>query len=259
MKQGDFSALAKHYHNRPAYPLSLMKYILQIAGYGTKTDFAIADIGAGTGKMTAVLGSGAPKAKIIAVEPNDEMRAEGKKAVTCAEFIKGSAEATTLASSSMDFACMASSFHWSDHTKSLPEFRRILKPNGIFCAIWNSRQINSDEILQSIENEIKAMIPTLNRVSSGLQNTKDWQSVITSTGDFKDCVYMQMPYTETMSKERYLGAWRSVNDIQAQAISYGGGEQLWNDILKMIEEKIKNKDSITQHYTIKAFVATSTK
>ena len=134
MKQGDFSALAKHYHNRPAYPLSLMKYILQIAGYGTKTDFAIADIGAGTGKMTAVLGSGAPKAKIIAVEPNDEMRAEGKKAVTCAEFIKGSAEATTLASSSMDFACMASSFHWSDHTKSLPEFRRILKPNGIFCA-----------------------------------------------------------------------------------------------------------------------------
>lgn len=39
----------------------------------------------------------------------------------------------------------------------------------------------------------------------------------------------------------------------------GGGEQLWNDILKMIEEKIKNKDSITQHYTIKAFVATSTK
>lgn len=38
-----------------------------------------------------------------------------------------------------------------------------------------------------------------------------------------------------------------------------GGEQLWNDILKMIEEKIKNKDSITQHYTIKAFVATSTK
>ena len=68
-----------------------------------------------------------------------------------------------------------------------------------------------------------------------------------------------MPYTETMSKERYIGAWKSVNDIQAQAISYGGGEQLWNDILKMIEEKIKNKDSITQHYTIKAFVATSTK
>ena len=113
-------------------------------------------------------------------------------------------------------------------------------------------------MLKSIENEIKAMIPTLSRVSSGLQNTKDWQSVLTSTGDFKDCVYMQMPYSETMSKERYIGVWKSVNDIQAQAINYGG-EKLWEDILSMIENKIKDKQDIKQQYIIRAFVAKSTK
>lgn len=51
-----------------------------------------------------------------------------------------------------------------------------------------------------------------------------------------------------MSKERYLGAWHSVNDIQAQA-----GQKRWQQILSMIESKIANLDEIAIPYKIRAW------
>lgn len=223
MKLGDFSELAKYYHSRPSYPQAMVKYILDIAGLSAKSEFSIAEAGAGTGKMTAVMRAVAPNAKMIAVEPNDEMRAEGIKAVPSVEFIKGTGENTTLSDNFADFACMASSFHWTDHTKSLPEFKRILKPGGFFCVIANHRNLEKNNLLRDIECEIARMVPTLDRSIPTLDKPKNYQEILTSTGDFKDCVEMKMPYTEEFSKERYMTAWKSVNDIQAQAIAYGGG------------------------------------
>ncbi len=149
----------------------------------------------------------------------------------------------------------ASSFHWTDPTLSLPEFKRILKKDGYFCALWNPREIEKGTVFDEIECEIKNILPNLNRVSSGTQNSKNWIEVIQSTKDFKNCMYMAMPYIENMSKERYIGAWQSVNDIQAQA----GGESKWNEILKMIEDKISGLDELKVKYTIKAYLAKSTK
>ena len=259
MKLGDFSELAKYYHSRPAYPQAMVKYILDIAGLSAKSEFNIAEAGAGTGKMTAVMRAVAPNAKIIAVEPNDEMRAEGIKAVPSVEFIKGTGENTTLSDNFADFACMASSFHWTDHTKSLPEFKRILKPGGFFCVISNSRDVEKNKLMLEIENEIYKMIPNLIRNTSDTdKKPRNYDEILISTGDFKDCVEMKMPYTEKFSKERYMAAWKSVNDIQAQAIEQGG-KKLWEDVLTMIEHKISGLDNIIQYYIIKAFVVKSTK
>ncbi len=253
MKQGDFSKVAKFYHNRPAYNYELIKNILKCANF--KDDFCIAEVGAGTGKLTAILKELAPKAKIVAVEPNDEMRDIGQKTVENVTWIKGSGEDTKLQNDSADILFMASSFHWTDPTLSLPEFKRILKKDGYFCALWNPREIEKGTVFDEIECEIKNILPNLNRVSSGTQNSKNWIEVIQSTKDFKDCMYMAMPYIENMSKERYIGAWQSVNDIQAQA---GGGSK-WNEILKMIEDKISGLDELKVKYTIKAYLAKSTK
>ena len=51
-----------------------------------------------------------------------------------------------------------------------------------------------------------------------------------------------------MDKNRYIGAWKSVNDIQAQA-----GEKRWNQILSMIEKKIDVFDKIEIPYKIRAW------
>lgn len=129
MKQADFTDLAQHYHNRPAYsPLLIDKLIACVSQKRNNKDLKVVEVGAGTGKLTAMLAQDFGF-NVIAVEPNDAMRAEGEKATQglSIEWRKGSGEATNLPDNSADWLIMASSFHWTDSSKSLPEFARVLK------------------------------------------------------------------------------------------------------------------------------------
>ena len=131
MKHGDFTEMAKHYHNRPGYnPLMIEKLLACINDKALpKTQLNIAEVGAGTGKLTELLARDF-KLNVNAIEPNDAMRHEGMNALKDLPNInwqKGSGEATHLPDQSQDWVVMASSFHWTDPQKSLPEFARILK------------------------------------------------------------------------------------------------------------------------------------
>ena len=65
---------------------------------------------------------------------------------------------------------------------------------------------------------------------------------------------METDHTEIMSKERYLGAWRSVNDIRSQA-----GVEKFEIIMKMIENKIAHLDMIEVPYKMRSWTAQTTK
>lgn len=255
MQQGDFTQVAKHYHNRPAYSQMLLeKLILCVSDGSIPPPLKVVEVGAGTGKMTRMLAE--MGLSVIAVEPNDNMRNEGIAYTRglSVDWKKGSGEETFLPDSCADWVIMASSFHWTDPKKSLPEFARILKSGGYFTAIWNPRYIEENSLFDEIEKEIKIIVPELQRISSGKQNVKKWEEILISTGDFKDCFFMECDYQETMSKERYLGAWHSVNDIQAQA-----GSERWEKILKMIEGEISNMNEIIVPYKIRAWTAKKAK
>ncbi|EAJ4646294.1 class I SAM-dependent methyltransferase [Campylobacter upsaliensis] len=261
MKQGDFTEVAKHYINRPAYSAFLLEKLIKCINDANKPleDLNVVEVGAGTGKLTKMLAE-IFKLNITAVEPNDNMREEGIKFTqNCSNISwkKGSGEETGVKSGVADWVIMASSFHWTDPTKSLPEFARVLHGGGggvpgagYFTAIWNPRHIAEESLFDEIEKEIKHIVPELTRVSSGTQNVKKWEEILVSTGDFKDCFFMECDYTETWSKERYLGAWHSVNDIQAQA-----GASRWQEILEMISHKISKLESIEIPYKIRAWTA----
>ncbi|MGP1561108.1 MAG: class I SAM-dependent methyltransferase [Helicobacteraceae bacterium] len=251
MKQGDFTQVAKDYHNRPAYSSVLLeKLFLCVNERGAaRGDFKVAEVGAGTGKLTKMLCN--MGLAVTAVEPNDAMRNEGVEYTknTKAAWHKASAENTGLQEGTYDWVIMASSFHWTDAPTALAEFRRILAPGGSFTAMWNPRNLQEGTVFYEIEEQIRAMLPDLKRVSSGAQNTKDWTAVIESSGHFKNCFFAEIDYTEHMSRERYIGAWKSVNDIQAQAGSK------WGEILSMIESKISGLDIISVPYKIRAWTA----
>lgn len=252
MKQGDFTKVAKHYHNRPAYSSMLIEKLIRCINDKNKQNLNVVEVGAGTGKLTKILANEFGL-NIVAVEPNDNMREEGiKYTKDCSNITwkKGSGEETNIESNVADWVIMASSFHWTDPKKSLPEFNRILTGGGYFTAIWNPRHIVKGSIFDEIETEIKNIVPELDRVSSGTQNVKKWEEILVSTGDFTDCFFMECDYKELWDKERYLGAWHSVNDIQAQA-----GEKRWKEILDMIEAKISHMQSIEIPYKIRAWTA----
>jgi SAM-dependent methyltransferase len=65
--------------------------------------------------------------------------------------IEASAEATTLATSSVDLVTAAQAFHWFDHEKARTEFARILKPGGWAVLIWNERRLDSTAFLRDYE------------------------------------------------------------------------------------------------------------
>ena len=76
MKHGDFSALAKKYINRPAYNLNILEFITNTVAPENNNKYNIAEIGAGTGKLTKMLSE--MDFNVFAVEPNDDMRREGE-------------------------------------------------------------------------------------------------------------------------------------------------------------------------------------
>ena len=144
---------------------------------------------------------------------------------------------------------MGSSFHWADTKQALAEFHRILKPGGFFTAIWNPRDIEGHVLHENIEKMIYDEIPGMQRVSSGSKkNIGDMESKLLSTEYFGNVFFMEAPHQELMSKERYMGVWRSVNDIQVQA-----GEKNFKKILHNIEEMISPYKEVIVPYKSRAW------
>lgn len=95
----------------------------------------VVDVGAGTGKFTALLVlSGA---EVVAVEPLAAMREGFSADLPGVSVIEGLAEAIPLPNSSADAVVAAQAFHWFDRSRALPEFARVLGPDGRLGVIWN--------------------------------------------------------------------------------------------------------------------------
>ena len=244
MKHGDFTELAKKYINRPAYNNSLLDFITKNIAQVDHSKTIVAEVGAGTGKLTKMLNE--MNFLVNAVEPNDAMRNEGINYTkdTNVHWSKGTGEDTGLESNKYDWAVMASSFHWTDPDKSLPEFYRILKPNKFFTIIWNPRDIKSSQLHTEIEEIIYSNIPTLkeNLPVEGLRQ-RNGRIFSLKLDILKNVIYSEISYNQKISKEKYMGAWESVNDIRVQA-----GEEKFRYILSLIEKKISKIDQIEVPY-----------
>ncbi|MDR1059787.1 MAG: class I SAM-dependent methyltransferase [Clostridiales bacterium] len=120
---------------RPGYPDAALEYICSLAPEGA----VFADIGAGTGKFTALLARYGYE--IFAVEPNGDMREQ--LAATLAPFSNakiahGTAEATTLPGHSVDIIACAQALHWFDMGAFQAECRRIGKSGALAISIYNN-------------------------------------------------------------------------------------------------------------------------
>ena len=98
----------------------------------------VADLGAGTGKLTKHLAGKAQR--IYAIEPNFELRqilTRDLGAFASISVIDGSAEATALPEHSVDVITVAQAIHWFDPVPARQEMMRILKEDGWLALIRN--------------------------------------------------------------------------------------------------------------------------
>jgi len=133
-----FSDRAQDYARyRPSYPEAAIAAIL--TDLGDPQHLTVADIGAGTGISSRLLGDRG--ARVIAIEPNAAM-AEAAESYPQVTFQVGTAEQTGLASESVQVVTCCQSFHWFHAPPAVAEFSRILQPGGRLALLWNDWELN---------------------------------------------------------------------------------------------------------------------
>ena len=252
MKHGDFTGLADDYARfRPGYAPQVATAILSYVGRD-RTSVDAADVGAGTGIWTRTLAARGLHS-VVAVEPNDDMRRRGIETSrgTDIAWRKGSAEATGLPDRSVDLVSMASSLHWADFDQACEEFHRILRPGGVFVALWNPRLIEANPLLVEIEAQITRLKPDIQRVSSGRSGiTEQLTDKLSAKPQFAEVLYLEGRHCGHQTPEQYIGAWRSVNDLQVQL-----GPQLFRKFLDFTEERIAGLTAVETIYVTRAWAA----
>jgi ubiquinone/menaquinone biosynthesis C-methylase UbiE len=250
MKHGDFTGLAGDYARfRPGYAPQVGTAILNYTGRELAGIDAV-DIGAGTGIWTRSLAARGLRS-VLAVEPNDDMRAQGIEGSRDTNIVwrKGSAEATGLPDRSADLVSMASSLHWADFDQACDEFHRILRPGGVFAALWNPRLIEVNPLLVEIEAQIALLKPGIERVSSGRSGlTERLTDMLSAKPQFSEVLYLEGRHSVHQTPAQYLGVWRSVNDLQVQL-----GPELFERFLNFIENRIAGVKSIETTYLTRAW------
>ena len=145
-----FSTVSDQYERgRPGYPPAAVEWIAAGAGLGPGS--VVVDLAAGTGKLTRVLtGTGA---RVIAVEPIAEMRAQLTTMLPGVEALEGTAEVMGLPDGSADAVTVAQAFHWFATDEALAEIARVLRPGGWLALVWNEGDSN-----QPLQAEIRRVL-----------------------------------------------------------------------------------------------------
>jgi len=251
IQRGDFTNLAQDYSlYRPSYSEDVLSAIINLSDKPVE-EIDFVDVGAGTGIWTRMVASRNVKSA-IAIEPNNEMRLCGIRDSTAAiiNWRKGGGEETGLANNCCDLLSMASSFHWVDFTKSTEEFKRILRPGGLFVALWNPRLIEVNPVLLEIEEHLKKKVPGIDRVSSGRSShVEELMERLFNLPGFEPLLYIEGRHVVRLTHEQYEGVWNSVNDIRNQA-----GPELFSEFISYMKKRVADLPFIESTYQTRAWI-----
>jgi SAM-dependent methyltransferase len=95
----------------------------------------VADLGAGTGILSRLLHKLGHD--VVAVEPDDLMRARLVQVSPGVTAVAGRAEAIPLPDESVDAAVAGQAYHWFDGRPAHREIARVVRPGGVFAAMRN--------------------------------------------------------------------------------------------------------------------------
>jgi SAM-dependent methyltransferase len=128
-RSGSFGAVASTYERfRPGPPAAAIAWMLPDSAR------TVVDLGAGTGAMTKdLLGK---VDRVIAIEPDDRMRAIMENNLPGVTALRGTGESMPLDTSSVDVVLASSCWHWMDADRALQETARVLVPGGTLGVVW---------------------------------------------------------------------------------------------------------------------------
>lgn len=196
MNEEKFSGRAEFYDRyRPSYPDALIDWLYE----KTRAE-AVADVGAGTGKLTVCLTK--KPWRVTAVEPNADMLARLKENVPEARIIQASAEHTGIEANSVDLVTVAQAFHWFDERAFREECLRILTPRGRLSILWNER---TECALSREWSEICARFCEKDLVDATRKLSSDVLDRFLREEYFSSVEYFRADNPIRMDRDRFLG------------------------------------------------------
>ena len=141
-RASSFGSAAEQYERyRPGPPADVVEWILPAH---VRT---VVDLGAGTGALSRLLVERAEE--VVAVEPDDRMRAVLTESQPGVRAVAGRGEAIPLPDATVDAVVASSSWHWMDPLPTLLEAGRVLVPGGTLAAVWSGPDPDAGLIAQA--------------------------------------------------------------------------------------------------------------
>jgi SAM-dependent methyltransferase len=182
---------------RPDYPAEIIALLAEEAGLGPGS--TLADVAAGTGKLTRVLADGTTR--LVAVEPMPGMRTQLRQAVPSALIVAGTAELLPLRTASVDAVTVAQAFHWFNVDEASKELRRVLAPTGKLVLV-NNAQDSSD----SLSGELWNVLRHFEQLAPRPESTRGWRAHLDRLGDFTGWRHFELRHEQVLASPEELEA-----------------------------------------------------
>jgi SAM-dependent methyltransferase len=220
--------VADYVRYRPGYPPGVLNLLRDECGL--TPDWAIADVGSGTGILTRLF---LENGNIVyGIEPNAEMRAAGEEFLAAYpkfRSVGAPAEATTLPDASVELVTAAQAFHWFDPAAARAEFARILRPGGWAAVIWNERKKALGPFAEEYETLLRTFGTDYARVSETYPEPERMARFF-GAGNFWHCAF---PNEQRMDFDGLRG--RLLSSSYAPAAGHANHEPMLAELRRVFD------------------------
>jgi len=203
--------VADYLRYRPHYPAGVLDFLRSQSGLSPA--HTIADIGSGTGFLSELFLKNGNE--VFGVEPNQEMREAGEEYLAAYPrftSVNGSAEATTLPASSVDFVAAGQAFHWFQPQPTRREFARIVRPGGWVAILWNDRTQSTTGFAVSYEDLLVRFGTDYTRVKDSYPQVEDIRAFF----EHENFLTHELPNSQDCDLESLRGRLRSSSYVPSE-------------------------------------------
>lgn len=151
------SEAARYDQTRPSYPAAALEKVLAVLGDPEAGQRRFLDLGAGTGKLTALLLDRG--AEVVAVEPDPQMLAVLTRQLPRVRALAGRAEDIPAPDGSVDAVVVGQAYHWFSRPEADREIARVLRPGGVVGLFWNIPDVGVEWVAELYQATRKPRLP----------------------------------------------------------------------------------------------------
>lgn len=236
----DYSALAEHYRLRAPYAAAAIDALLAIGAI--RAGDACVDVGAGTGRLTALLVERG--LHVTALEPNAPMRAIGRREVAGATWLDARGEAPGLPPHCARLVTFGSSFNVMPASDALHGAATLLDGGGWLACLWNHRDLD-DPGQARLQAVIERHVPGYRHGA----RRDDPSALIEADGRFGAVSSLRIRFHHTTSTHAFVEGFRAHATLVRQA-----GAALPR-VLAALEDELRGQSTIAVPFSTRVYLA----